>query len=189
MMKRESSDMNSMRPKIGKIWFVVGFGTGLILLTLFFAPIFEFYYSSNSKTTATTPIQSSNQSLDSYYPVTKVTVQKGTSNYTYYMYLATSISQQERGYMNVTSFGDCRGNSPCLGMLFYFQNYTALCFWMENTYMPMKQIWANNTGSVTYVYNATPFSTNTICAYGRMVLETPLSLNITPGDRVIANVS
>jgi uncharacterized membrane protein (UPF0127 family) len=66
--------------------------------------------------------------------------------------------------------------SKC-GMLFPFAYYTESCFWMKNTYFPIRQMWlksiGNNSYIVTYVFDAKPLNTTPVCSYGNAVLEIP----------------
>jgi uncharacterized membrane protein (UPF0127 family) len=112
--------------------------------------------------------------LDSYFQAANILVAQSSSPLTslYSAYTATTLQQQEQGYMNQTSIGDCNGLPSCLGMLFIFKNQSEQCFWMANTQIPLEQSWISNQGIVTYVYNASPYSTKSICADGTMVLET-----------------
>ena len=99
------------------------------------------------------------------------------------VYLAENQLQQETGLMYVNSMGDCNGLGDCYGMLFVFSNYSEQCFWMDNTLMPLKQFWI--TGNViTFVYNATPYSTNTICHPGNSVLEADINSSLRIGDKI-----
>ena len=99
------------------------------------------------------------------------------------VYLAENLTQQETGLMYVKSMGNCNGVNDCYGMLFLFSNYSERCFWMDNTPMPLKQFWM--TGNViTFVYAATPYSTNTICHPGNRVLEADINSSLSVGDKV-----
>jgi hypothetical protein len=104
----------------------------------------------------------------------------------YYAYLALTPEQQMKGLMNVTSIGDCYGHGNCIGMLFVFQNDSYLCFWMKNTIMPLKQYWVSN-GTITQAAVGVPYSTNQICNYGDMVLETNMSSNFSIGEKLLVN--
>ena len=126
----------------------------------------------------------SNTPLDKTFPVGSIAI----GSVKYYVYLAKTLPQQEQGYMNQTTIGDCNGNSPCLGMLFVFNNVSTECFWMKNTIMPLKQVWIAN-GTVDYVYSATPKSLATVCANGNLVLETATNFTIPAGTRVLFNTS
>jgi uncharacterized membrane protein (UPF0127 family) len=69
-------------------------------------------------------------------------------------------------------------------MLFVFPSNSSECFWMEDTPEPLTQVWISN-GTITNVYNATPESTASVCAYGNWVLElySRLPLNLSIGGR------
>jgi len=110
--------------------------------------------------------------LDRAFNVTTITISSNGVNSTYYAYLASTSVQQQQGYMNQTIIGDCRGMSPCVGMLFLFNNAQNLCFWMYNTKIALNQAWIAANGMVVYEYIGTPYSTVTICHAGKAVLET-----------------
>jgi uncharacterized membrane protein (UPF0127 family) len=117
----------------------------------------------------------SNALLDRSFMIVGLGLVGNGSHGMYYSYLAATPQQQQQGYMNATGIGDCNGHSPCLGMLFVFQNYSNLCFWMENTRIPLEQTWLtlnNSAYTATYTYNATPYDTTPICHNGAAVLET-----------------
>ncbi|MCW6159998.1 MAG: DUF192 domain-containing protein [Candidatus Micrarchaeales archaeon] len=123
--------------------------------------------------------------LDSYFGISHVLVISNNSTENYTVYVASNISQQEQGYMNQTSIGDCGGEANCLGMLFPFGYQGEECFWMKNTEIPLKQMWIAGNGLITYSADAVPYSTSVICANGSMVLETAPSAGISVGDRVV----
>ena len=123
--------------------------------------------------------------LDSYFGISRMLVISNNSTENYTVYVASNISQQERGYMNQTSLGDCGGGANCLGMLFLFDHQGEECFWMKNTEIPLKQMWIASNGMITYSANAVPYSTSVICANGSMVLETSPSAGVSIGDRAV----
>lgn len=108
-----------------------------------------------------------------------ITITSANLSYNAIVYIANNSFEQERGYMFADTLGEnCtisaasfKGCEP-KGMLFVFQNQSNECFWMDNTQIPLEQIWIDSNGSVTEVYNATPFSRANICYIGRYVLET-----------------
>jgi uncharacterized membrane protein (UPF0127 family) len=109
------------------------------------------------------------------------------------VYLAQTPQQQERGYMYATSLGNNCSLSDSAsfincnpkGMLFIFKNQSDECFWMKNTSMPLEQVWIAQNGLVLYVYDATPYSMQTICHEGMYVLETNATyLSIHAGERI-----
>ena len=69
-------------------------------------------------------------------------------------------------------------------MLFAFSNYSNVCFWMENTEIPLKQIWIAANGSVVNESDAVPYSTALICHNGKAVLETSPASSIRMGDKI-----
>jgi uncharacterized membrane protein (UPF0127 family) len=93
----------------------------------------------------------------------------------YKVLIANTLATEETGLMNATpaelhSIG-------AAGMMFVFGAYGDLCFWMENTEMPLEQAWITND-TVWESYNASAYSTNTVCNYGSEVLEVPSASNI-----------
>ena len=133
----------------------------------------------------TSASRAAQQGTLSGFPVGNATlVHNGVSN-SYLVYLAETPSLQEQGYMNSTTLGNCNSSpSRCLGMVFPFNNYGQLCFWMENTRIPLKQVWFNLSDQATYIYNATPYSTQAICHDGLFVLETSTNQSISIGDKL-----
>ncbi|MCL5430620.1 MAG: DUF192 domain-containing protein [Candidatus Marsarchaeota archaeon] len=124
-------------------------------------------------------------SLDGTFSVENITIIRSGMMGNFSVYVATTTPQQTRGYMYQKAIGDCDGLKGCIGMIFVFPGQSTECFWMENTIMPLRQSWISNNGVVGLVYNATPYSTNSICSAGRMVLETLQNFSISPGDEVI----
>ena len=118
--------------------------------------------------------------LNQYFGTALVKISSGNTTYFGSVYIAANLSQQERGYMNSTSIGNCGNASTykCVGMLFVFENDSVECFWMENTQMPLRQLWINNNYTVVYAYNASPYSTSSICYPGMYVLETQLDIPV-----------
>jgi uncharacterized membrane protein (UPF0127 family) len=102
----------------------------------------------------------------------------GESHYT--VFHATTQRQLTEGLMNYT-FGNCTGQSctgKIAGELFSFGSFNKWCFWMDNTPEPLVQAWLYNNGTVSYIYDGVPYSTNVICAYGTAVLELGQTLGI-----------
>ena len=110
--------------------------------------------------------------LDRNFNMTQISLESGGTAVQYYAYLASTTAQQQEGYMNVTTVGDCGNRGECIGMLFVFNRTSNLCFWMENTALPLRQSWINYSGRVVYSTDAVPYSTNVICHNGMYVLET-----------------
>lgn len=98
-------------------------------------------------------------------------------------YLALTPKEQQIGLMYQTSFGNCNGQGNCYGMLFAFQNYSELCFWMKNTVLPLKQFWIYNN-TITAEENGSPYSTQTYCHAGDAVLETHANSSLAVGDSI-----
>jgi uncharacterized membrane protein (UPF0127 family) len=134
-------------------------------------------------TTQSTTIASS-RGLDSEFNVTQITIYSNGSNSTYYAYFPVNLSQEEQGYMNQTSIGDCRGMSPCIGMLFLFNYSQDLCFWMDNTEIALNQVWIASNGTITGEYIGTPYSKATICYTAQAVLETLPNTTILSTDKI-----
>ncbi len=123
-------------------------------------------------------------SLDRTFNVIKLNISINGISSTYYAYLASSLPQQEQGYMNQTSIGDCNYHSPCVGMLFLFSNQSNECFWMENTEISLNQIWIAWNGTAEYEYIGQPYSTNAVCYNATAILETLPSQKIPLGSRI-----
>ena len=104
-------------------------------------------------------------------------------NSLYNVYIANTLQLQELGYMNASGIGNCDGLGRCAGILFVFGNDSMQCFWMKNTFIPLKQSWISD-GRVNYTYSGTPLSQNSICNIGNMVLETAPSFSIEYGEHV-----
>ena len=108
------------------------------------------------------------------------------SSQNFNVYLAATLQEQVQGLMNKTSIGTCNGLGNCLGMLFVYQNSSSLCFWMENTPLPLKQLWITNN-IVTAEENGVPYSTAIYCHIGEMVLEVPMNSSVGMGASVYLN--
>ncbi len=134
-----------------------------------------------------TPQMQSSSGLNSTFNVVQLNIQLNGTNTpsTYYAYVATTQAQQEQGYMNQTNLGDCRGMSPCIGMLFVFNTTYNLCFWMKNTGLPLKQLWIATNGTVVYEYDGAPYSTEAVCYTAQSVLETSDNQALPAGSKVI----
>jgi uncharacterized membrane protein (UPF0127 family) len=104
--------------------------------------------------------------------------------YYYPVLLATNLQQWKHGLMNYTF--SCSTPGMCInGMIFIFPSSASECFWMKDTPQPLTQIWIAN-GKVTEIYQATPESTTSVCAYGNQVLElnSNLPYNLSVGSTV-----
>ncbi len=144
----------------------------VIVTVIVIVAIVAYLFSQTRITTVDTAV------LNERFGVVSVAV----ANVTYYAYLANTPALREEGYMNVTGLGNCDAHTPCIGMLFTFQNQTSLCFWMENTPIPLRQTWLNQSGYPTYTYVGTPYSKRAVCSDGQYVIET--APNTTIGGRV-----
>lgn len=120
----------------------------------------------------------SNSLLNARFKVANITEHYNNTTFVKSVYLALSVQQQAEGYMNVSTVGNCNNAGQCIGMLFVFQNQTNLCFWMENTAIPLRQTWLNQSGYPTYTYIGAPYSTQPICSYGQYVIETEPNVSI-----------
>jgi len=111
-----------------------------------------------------------------------LTIIASNNTYNTTIYEAITQAEQEQGYMNVSIVGknvECKNNC---GMLFPFNTPQESCFWMKDTEFQIKQIWLNESGGearVVYIENASPYSTNIVCAYGNAVLELPMNYTIS----------
>lgn len=105
-----------------------------------------------------------------------------------FIYVAENQQEQQQGFMNVTSFGNCNGfavgSEGCVGMLFNFTIPEDQCFWMENTEIPLQQDWIAANGTVLFIYQASPETETTICHFAQYVLETSPAAPITLGSVV-----
>ena len=100
------------------------------------------------------------------------------------IYLASTLSQQEQGYMYQKNIGNCNGSKNlCIGMLFVFSPGAYVCMWMKNTEIPLKQAWIGSNMLVSAVYSGVPYSTYAVCNTSSYVLETQLPINAS--DRII----
>lgn len=97
----------------------------------------------------------------------------------YRVLLATNATGWREGLMNVSQ--SQFKSTGAIGMLFLFPNDTEQCFWMENTEMPLLQLWIENN-TVVYAYNATPRSTAVVCHDGKEILELPVFMHIAAGN-------
>lgn len=70
--------------------------------------------------------------------------------------------------MNTTSY-DPRGVGA-VGMVFLFGENSTRCFWMHDTYIPLRIVWVSGTG-VTKSVLARLLNDTSICGYGDKVLE------------------
>lgn len=86
----------------------------------------------------------------------------------YIFYVADTPAKQRRGYMNTTSY-DPRGVGA-VGMVFLFGENSTWCFWMHDTYIPLRIVWVSGT-RVTKSVLARPLNDTSICGYGDKVLE------------------
>ncbi len=134
------------------------------------------YYLGNSRSVMGTA--ASDNILNSRFGVANITEHYNNATTTRSVYLALTPQQQQEGYMNVSTIGDCNNTGQCIGMLFVFQNQTNLCFWMENTAIQLRQTWLNQSGYPTYTYVGTPYSTQLTCSYGKYVIETEPNISI-----------
>ncbi len=124
-----------------------------------------------------------------------ITITSANLSYRITVYIANTTTQQARGYMFADTLGEnctiaASSFKGCVpkGMLFVFKNQSNECFWMDNTRIPLEQIWIDANGSVAEVYNATPFSKANICYSGMYVLETNATyMPIKIGDIITPN--
>lgn len=118
--------------------------------------------------------------LDHSFATIKLAVYNGTQNTSFEAYLATTQQEWDLGYMNAKTLGNnCvmlsrAGFDDCTqkGMLFAFPNQSSKCFWMENTLIPLEQVWIGSNGMIMAVYDAKPLSTASVCHNATYVLET-----------------
>jgi len=84
------------------------------------------------------------------------------------VYVADTPAKQAAGYMNATSY-DPRGVGA-VGMLFIFSRNSTWCFWMHDTYLPLRIVWISGSRA-TQKALAQPLNDTPICGYGDKVLE------------------
>jgi uncharacterized membrane protein (UPF0127 family) len=117
----------------------------------------------------------------------KITSETNSSDdFSGFVYVASTALEQEQGFQNVTSFGNCNGYSnhslKCVGMIFVFSKTDDQCFWMHDTKIPLKQAWIASNMTVADVYDAHPETDYTVCHEALWVLETSLSTSLSVGD-------
>jgi uncharacterized membrane protein (UPF0127 family) len=105
-------------------------------------------------------------------------------NRSYDVYLAVTPEQQAKGLMNILTIGSCGSHGNCLGMLFVKPNPP--CFWMKDTFLPLKQYWISEN-AISYIWTGVPNSTRVICSTGDFVLETNTSTDFKIGDAFTIN--
>jgi len=87
---------------------------------------------------------------------------------TYQLYVADHAARWTIGYMNVTSYDPRRVGA--VGMAFLFPRNATWCFWMKNTYLPLKIVWVSGTEATGWVY-AEPLDVTPRCGFGDKVVE------------------
>ena len=104
------------------------------------------------------------------------------------VYVASTSAQLVQGFQGASSFGNCNGKATaaarCVGMIFVNPSNQIFCFWMNDTSIPLLQVWISSNGTVVHTYEATPESTNITCSFGSFVLETSSDTKIDIGDIV-----
>lgn len=143
-------------------------------------------------TSAETVSTSGGNELLSSFPVACISIaspSNGTIIFQGAVYVANTQAQQQEGFMNVTSFGNCNGVAVngvhCVGMIFNFTFSGDQCFWMHDTEIPLQQDWIADNGTVVSIYQAQPENNSVICHFGKYVLETspgaliPLKSSVT----------
>lgn len=138
----------------------------LVAAALVLAAVLSFYYLSHSAKATT----NASEYLNS---LPKGTISIASQHYT--VLLALNETAWQQGLMNASE--DSLAQTGAMGMVFAFPNNSVQCFWMENTPMRLQQAWIAN-GTIAYVYNATPYSTASVCHYGSSVLEVPSAYGI-----------
>lgn len=148
-----------------------GLAIAIILILVILSIVYALYNQSNIF--GSPSMAASDNLLNMRFGVSKITEHyNNTTTSTYSVYLALTPQQQQEGYMNVSTIGNCNNTGSCLGMLFVFSNYSDECFWMKNTAIPLRQTWINQSGYPVYSYVGKPLSTEPICSYGQYVIET-----------------
>jgi uncharacterized membrane protein (UPF0127 family) len=159
----------------------------IVIVVILLASISIVYFISNSQNTelsGCTPnsiLSSVNSSTNllAGFSVTCLSIKNSINGSTILdgdVYVANTEAQQQQGFMNVTSFGNCNGAAvngvSCIGMLFNFSSSQELCFWMRDTEIPLEQDWITTNGTITTVYQAQAENNTSVCYYGNYVLET-----------------
>lgn len=86
----------------------------------------------------------------------------------YVVYLADTQAKWRAGYMNVTSYDPA--GVGAVGMLFLFGRNDTWCFWMKNTRLPLRIVWASGSRVTAWALGQ-PMDESPICHYGDKVLE------------------
>jgi uncharacterized protein len=120
------------------------------------------------------------------YPARELTIVSAGGSHRFYVELAETPAQMERGLMFREQL------APNAGMLFDFKQPTKATMWMKNTLIPLDMLFVDQGGRIVNIHErAVPLSTAIIAAAApvRAVIElnggTAAHLGIKPGDRVI----
>ena len=129
------------------------------------------------------------QAQEIAFETSEIWVESGSSQYHFFVEIAETRSQRQRGLM-------FRPDLPQnTGMLFDFGEETQLSMWMKNTFIPLDMLFVNKQGTIhRIVENTTPLSLKTIPggAPTMVVIEfnagVTRRLGIRPGDRIIHGI-
>ncbi len=150
----------------------------LIAVLALLAAIAAVFYAFYMKGSTAIPLRD--------FPVGNIII----GNAQYEVFMANTTAEQMQGLMNVSL--SRLESAGAIGMLFIFRGDSTQCFWMANTGIPLQQAWISND-SITYVYNATPLSTASVCYPGEYVLEIARGLAYAPvavpGTRISSNAA
>ena len=106
------------------------------------------------------------QAEDIAFETSEIWVESGPSQYHFFVEIAETRSQRQRGLM-------FRSDLPQnTGMLFDFGEETQLSMWMKNTFIPLDIIWLNSDLEVIYIANAVPCVTEKCDLYGPDIKKT-----------------
>jgi uncharacterized membrane protein (UPF0127 family) len=108
--------------------------------------------------------------------VAHVAHQNGHAANNYTVFYASTPEERDEGLMNFTNFD----SAGIVGEYFAFNstNSQQQCFWMKDTPIPLVQAWLSENGTVSFIYNGTPESTQSVCEGGAAVLELDSNLRI-----------
>lgn len=83
--------------------------------------------------------------------------------------VAKTVAQRQQGLMNRKTLD--KGH----GMIFMFDEDSAPCFWMKNTYVPLSLAFVNKDGFIVQIEQLSPESTHLACSEYpiRYALEVP----------------
>ena len=129
------------------------------------------------------------QAQEIAFETSEIWVESGSSQYHFFVQIAETRSQRQRGLM-------FRSDLPQnTGMLFDFGEETQLSMWMKNTFIPLDMLFVNKQGTIhKIVENTTPLSLKTIPGGAPTMVVIELNAGVTrrlgirPGDKIIHGI-